>query len=33
MVPTHLVLHPNLEEYKCLLLEVDLLTWQRLAQQ
>ncbi len=31
-VHTHLVLHPNLEEYKCLLLEVDLLAWQDLAQ-
>lgn len=32
MVHTHLVLHPNLEEHKCLLLEVDLLAWQHLAQ-
>ncbi len=32
VVHTHLVLHPNLEEHKCLLLEVDLLAWQHLAQ-
>ena len=31
-VHTHLGLHPNLEEHKCLLLEVELLAWQHLAQ-